>query len=319
MNEILKTIENSKNKLQALLQDKNNKKVLYNWLMCELAYTSNAIEGNTLTRKETARIIEEKITSSSKPFVHYQEAINHAAAFSYILYDVIKKDLEINECMFLNLHKLILCGIDDKNAGFYRNCMVRISGSRVVLPNYMKVPLLMNNFFEQLKTEEINNPLTAIKAHYEIVSIHPFVDGNGRCARLFMNLLLLKAGYAPIIIRPIDRKRYLDNIEKGQLTKDTAAYTVYMLSKLNTSLQSAINIIDIPKEDISDNNLLKVSEFASILKVRPSAVRYWVKEGKLLPYKYTEAGYMLFSKSQVQEAKNKFIIKRKSKQSFIPY
>ena len=279
MNEILKTIENSKNKLQALLQDKNNKKVLYNWLMCELAYTSNAIEGNTLTRKETARIIEEKITSSSKPFVHYQEAINHAAAFSYILYDVIKKDL----------------------------------------PNYMKVPLLMNNFFEQLKTEEINNPLTAIKAHYEIVSIHPFVDGNGRCARLFMNLLLLKAGYAPIIIRPIDRKRYLDNIEKGQLTKDTAAYTVYMLSKLNTSLQSAINIIDIPKEDISDNNLLKVSEFASILKVRPSAVRYWVKEGKLLPYKYTEAGYMLFSKSQVQEAKNKFIIKRKSKQSFIPY
>lgn len=303
MNKILDIIKNRKSKLSSLLENKNNAKVLENWLKCELAYTSNAIEGNTLTRKETARIIKDKITSSSKPFVHYQEALNHSAAFIYILHYVIEGDIEINEDVLLKIHKFILCGIDDDNAGLYRNCLVRISGSRVILPNYLKVPALMDNFFEQLKCADINNPLTAIEAHYKIVSIHPFVDGNGRCARLFMNLLLLKAGYAPIIIRPADRKRYLDCLEKGQLTQDTNSYTKFMLSRLNSSLQSVINVIDAREIDVPKSDLLKVSELANILNVRASAVRYWVKQDKIKPHTYTETGYMLFSKNQIPDIK----------------
>lgn len=88
------------------------------------------------------------VTSSSKPFVHYQEAVNHAKAFDYII-DILKSNKNITENVVLDIHKKLLSGIDDYNAGFYRNCPVRISGSRVILPNPIKVPNLMRDFFEK--------------------------------------------------------------------------------------------------------------------------------------------------------------------------
>ena len=136
-----------KKELKALLERNDNRKSLYKWLKSELAYTSNAIEGNTLTRKETELVIEENLTSSSKPFVYYQEAVNHSRAFCKIL-DLVNSDKKINEKDILNLHKTILSGINNEEAGFYRNCMVRISGSRVILPNPVKVPTLTEDFCE---------------------------------------------------------------------------------------------------------------------------------------------------------------------------
>ena len=158
-------------------------KILNEWLQLELAYTSNAIEGNTLTRKETAIVIDEKRTSSSKPLVYYQEAVNHANAYNKII-ELANQDSDISENDVLNIHRIILSGIDSDNAGFYRNCRVSIRGSRVVLPNPLKVPKLMTELFEWLKNTDKSSPLTAIEAHYRFVKIHPFVDGNGRIARL---------------------------------------------------------------------------------------------------------------------------------------
>lgn len=144
---LLSKISSKKKKFNKLFSDNKSKEQLYKWLKSELAYTSNNIEGNTLTRKETRLVIEEDITSSSKPFVHYQEAVNHAKAFDYII-DILKSKAIINETVVLDIHKKLLSGIDDYNAGFYRNCPVRISGSRVILPNPMKVPDLMKEFLE---------------------------------------------------------------------------------------------------------------------------------------------------------------------------
>lgn len=300
MKDILPEIENNKNKLKKLLKNPNNKNVLYNWLKSELAYTSNAIEGNTLTRKETALVIEENITSSSKPFVYYQEAVNHAKAFNKML-EILENNLPVNENAVLNLHKIILTGIDDLNAGFYRNCMVRISGSRVILPNPMKVPDLIQEFFEWLNSSDITNPLTAIEAHYKLVSIHPFTDGNGRCARLLMNMLLLKANYSPIIIRPIDRKRYLDNLEKSQLSNNLTSYTMFMLSALERSLKTNIDVLEVPRKNIEPKKLLTISKFAKLVGVPTSTIRYWVQIGKLKPISYTNSGYMQFDKEQIPD------------------
>ena len=119
MDKILEEIEKNKQKLQKLLENSNNKKEMYKWLKTELAYTSNAIEGNSLTRKETELVINDGITSASKPLQHYIEAVNHAKAFEKII-TFLDEDKNINENFILNIHKIILTGLDDDNAGFYR-------------------------------------------------------------------------------------------------------------------------------------------------------------------------------------------------------
>ena len=295
---LISQLSDRKRKFNKLFKDDKSKEQLYKWLKSELAYTSNNIEGNTLTRKETRLVIEEDITSSSKPFVHYQEAVNHAKAFDYII-EILKSKTSVNENTVLEIHKKLLSGIDDYNAGFYRNCPVRISGSRVVLPNPIKVPDLMKEFWG--KCEMIKGLEDIIKTHLDFVSIHPFSDGNGRCARLLMNLLLMQNEYCPIIIRPRDRKRYINSIEKAQLTGDIEDYMRFMLFRLNSSYTTIFDIFD-TKNEIPQEKLMTIAKFATEVGVPVSTIRYWVKVGKLKPTMYTEAGYMMFSKSQIDKA-----------------
>lgn len=277
---------------------------LHKWLETELAYTSNHIEGNRLTRQETALVIQEGITRGEKPFKDYLEAKNHAAAFHYIL-DVLSKNKNISQNDILTLHALILKGINDSFAGRYRNVPVRIGGSRVILPNPMKVSGLMADFIAYLDQEK--DPVQkAIMGHFKFVSIHPFVDGNGRVGRLLMNLILLQNGLWPIIIRPRDRKTYINGIEKGQLTQDTSAYQAFMYKALERSLDSYIDMFQ-PKTEAT--HLLKVSEFAKAAGVPVSTVRYWLRAKKLVPIAKTAGDYMLFSREQVEEIQKKNAVK----------
>ena len=292
MKNLLIEIQNNKSKLQKLLNNKNNKIELEKWLKTELAYTSNAIEGNTLTRKETQLVIEENLTSSSKPLRNYIEAVNHAKAFNKIL-GLIENNERINEKEVLDIHRIILTGLDDINAGFYRNCRVRISGSNSILPNPLKVPELMTDFYNWLEDSIEEEPLTAIMAHLKFVSIHPFTDGNGRTARLLMNAILLKYGYVPIIVRPTDRKKYLSAIEAYQTKGEETTYIKLMLRLLSRSLKVIINMFEV--EDIQPSKLLTISKYAKLKGVPTSTIRYWVEIGKIKPTSYTDSGYMLFN------------------------
>ena len=293
MNGLLKSIAENKAKLSKLLKNKDNRDVLYNWLKTELAYTSNAIEGNTLTRRETTLAIEENVTSGSKPISHYVEAVNHAKAFELVK-ELAKKKLPVDNNVILQIHKCILSGIDDANAGCYRRVPVRISGSRTVLPNPMKVPDLMEQFNHWLTTTDEDIVYKAINAHYRLVTIHPFKDGNGRTARLLMNLILMQAGFTPTIIRKIDRKRYLDALEKYQTTGNEDTYHNFMLAALNRSLKTAIDMLDTNAPDISDTKLVTIAKYAKLKGVPTSTIRYWVQIGKIKPTAYTDAGYMMF-------------------------
>ncbi len=297
INSLLSKIASKRNKFKKLFNDDKSKEQLYKWLKSELAYTSNNIEGNTLTRKETRLVIEEDITSSSKPFVHYQEAVNHAKAFDYII-DILKSKAIITENVVLDIHKKLLSGIDNYNAGFYRNCPVRISGSRVILPNPMKVPDLMKAFFQKLDSNKGVEDI--IKTHLDFVSIHPFSDGNGRCARLLMNLLLMQNGFCPIIIRPRDRKRYINSIEKTQLSGDIDDYMKFMVTRLSQSFDTIFDIYE-PKKEVESAKLMTIAKFAKAVKLPVSTIRYWVKVGKLKPTMYTESGYMMFSHEQINK------------------
>ena len=296
MQEIMKKIEENKAILQNLLKNKDNQKTLDKWLKTELAYTSNAIEGNTLTRQETALAIEENLTSGSKPINDYLEAINHAKAFEFIL-RASKQHVKIDENFVLQIHKIILSGIDDSNAGFYRSVRVRISGSKTVLPNPIKVPDLMKEFGQWLIQKDNDILIKAIEAHYRLVTVHPFTDGNGRTARLLLNAILLQNGYAPIIIRTIDRKRYLTALETYQVRENNEPYYNFMLSSLNRSLKMMIALLDINQKEPS-KDMLTIAKFATLVGVPVSTIRYWMKEGKIKPIAYTSSGYALFEESQ---------------------
>lgn len=210
---------------------------LDDWFCVELTYTSNAIEGNTLTRQETALIIEKGITVSGKSFIEHLEATNHAYALRWVKDQVKRKPQTINEKDILHIQSLILKGIDDANSGCYRNIPVRISGSSVVLPNPQKVPALMKNFIKSFKYSRNLHPVElASEAHYQLVTIHPFVDGNGRTARLLMNMILLMMEYPPAIIRKTDRLAYINSLEKAQLGKSTDDYLKIIFDAVDRSL-----------------------------------------------------------------------------------
>lgn len=301
MQEIRSKIEDNRRILQKLLQNKDNRALLDTWLRTELSYTSNGIEGNTLTRRETELAIEEEITTGSKPINDYLEARNHAKAYDFIC-EATKQATLIDENYVLNIHKIILSGIDNENAGFYRSVRVRISGSQTILPNPIKVPELMKDFGNWLLQKNEYILIKAFEAHYRLVSIHPFVDGNGRCARLLLNSILLENGYVPIIIRKIDRKRYLSSLETYQTKENSEPYYRFMLSALNRSIKMMIDLLDVEKPD-PQGKLLTIAKFAKLAGVPVSTIRYWMKEEKLKPITYKASGYAMFSEKQINQIK----------------
>src|SRR5690242_19818329 len=125
---------------------------------------------------------------------------------------------EISSATINDIHNLILKRIDDHNAGRYRAINVKIKGNDVVFPDALKVPELMDTFIHWLHTVHEHPVLIASDAHFKLVSIHPFVDGNGRTARLLMNLLLMQTGYPVAVIHPSARKHYIDALELAQKT-----------------------------------------------------------------------------------------------------
>ncbi len=278
------------------------------WFKIELTYTSNAIEGNTLSRQETALVIEKGLTVAGKSLTEHLEAINHAEAFLFLKSLLQKKNRLINEKDILDIHHLILQKIDDRNAGRYRNVPVRIAGSQVILPNAMKIPELMKQFTQWLQgdTPKTHPAIIAADAHFKLVSIHPFVDGNGRTARLLMNLILMRAGYPPALIRKEDRLKYLNAIEKGQLFGSTDDYDQLIFKAIDRSLDIYLKALE-QKESGNTKSpsspLLKIGELSKKSGENIPTIRYWTNEGLLKVSQFTNGGYQLYSEDTIEQIK----------------
>lgn len=259
-------------------------KSLEQWFRIELTYASNAIEGNTLTRQQTALVVEEGITVQGKSLREHQEAINHANAFDFIKRFVGKKRRDVTLHAILDLHRLILAKIDDANAGRFRTVSVRLRGSQAILPNAAKIPSLMEGFIRWLHQKNSDHPVTiAADAHYKLVSMHPFVDGNGRTARLLMNLLLMQEGYPPAIIRKEDREHYITSLEKGQVEGELTKYYAIIYEAANRSLDIYLEALE-PERAFAateKQRFYTTDELASMLKVHPESIRRYVRSGKL--------------------------------------
>src|SRR3989338_7036349 len=302
MTNILVTLEEKKQRLDAYRPFSVDLVTnLREWFKIELTYTSNAIEGNTLSRAETALVVEKGVTVDGKTLQEHLEAINLAQAFDWIMQQIDTKKQDITESTILELHQLILQKIVDNQAGKYRTVPVRIAGSTVVMPNAMKIPELMGEYISWLQKSE-DNPLTvAMDAHFKLVSIHPFVDGNGRTARLLMNLLLMQTGYPPAIIRKEERKQYIASIEKAQLGGSLANYYSLMYEAVNRSLDIYLETLEDKEQEkvLEKKNVLKIGELADLVNETVPTIRHWTKEGLLTVVDYTKGGYQLYNQDQV--------------------
>ncbi len=211
--------------------------------MVEFTYNSNAIEGNTLTLKETALVLE-GVTVDQKPLKDHLEAVGHRDAFLYIE-DIAKKDVPLSEFVIKNIHSLVL--IDQpEDRGVFRKIPVRIAGAYTepVQP-YMIEPRIAELICENEKRKKAMNAIERIaRFHLEFEGIHPFIDGNGRTGRLIMNLDLIRQGYPPINVKYADRRKYYDAFDAYYRDGDASVMIGLIAGYVNERLEEYLKILD---------------------------------------------------------------------------
>lgn len=207
LQKLLAEIDAAKARLDALRI--GNNPALIHALDIEYTFESNRIEGNTLTLRETGLVIDKGLTVGGKSMREHLEAINHYEAV-VLLRELVQAKTALSESLVKQLHGLILRGIDRENAGRYRGLPVLIAGSRHTPPQPWQVPQLMEECFRFYEGQcaQLHPVQLAAEMHERIVTIHPFIDGNGRTSRLVMNLILLQNGY-PIATIPGDTENRL--------------------------------------------------------------------------------------------------------------
>jgi len=207
-------------------------------------YHSNAIEGNLLDIGETRQVIELGFTITGKSLKDQAEAKNLAHAVDFLETLVRDGTKPITEFDIRQIHGLVLKGIDDENAGAYRKVKVQISGSEYEPPSPEHVPHEMHGFGKWLSEVSCSTDgfasekaiLYAACAHTWLVYIHPFIDGNGRVARLLMNLILMRCGFPIAIITREDRLRYYDALEESQ-SSDLSSFVSLLVESIHESLE----------------------------------------------------------------------------------
>lgn len=190
-------------------------------IIIEWTYHSNAIEGTSLSLRETGLVIEEGLTIKGKPLKEHFEAINHKEAILF-LEDLIKKDkFKVTSFLIKQIHQLILKEIDKENAGKFREVNVKITGSKYLPPAPSFISGLTKNFDSWLKDKKNQKNVIdyAALAHFKLVDVHPFIDGNGRTARLLMNLVLMNKGFPATIILKTDRRKYYQTLDQAHQGK----------------------------------------------------------------------------------------------------
>ena len=221
-------------------------KKLMDYYKVEYTFDSNRIEGNTLTLKETALVVEKGLTISGKSVREHFETVNHAEAID-LLMEFVEHKARLNEHLLKQIHALILRGIDKTNSGKYRRVNVRISGSKYEPPQPYLLAKLMEDYFlfYQENHERMHPVILAAEMHERLVTIHPFIDGNGRTARLIMNLVLLQAGFSITNISSENENRlaYYDTLETAQVKQNKAPFIEFVVEQVILSLKDFLKMV----------------------------------------------------------------------------
>lgn len=208
------------------------------------AHETTALEGNTLSLAETQVVLENGITIGGKLLREHLEVVNARDAMVW-LEGFVSTGEPITVETILRLHEIIMQGILGSDAGIYCRQAVRIVGSMHVPPNWVKIPDAVEGFIKWVNQDaEEEHPIVfAAKAHVSLVGIHPFTDGNGRLSRMFVNLLLMRAGYPPALYSSTDRAQYLDSLERAHMKGHMDDFVVLTVQAVETMLDQYLEIL----------------------------------------------------------------------------
>lgn len=248
----------------------------------EFTYNTNAIEGNTLTLRETQLVIEEGQTIGGKSLREIYEARNHPEAIEYVQ-RLGESQNRITEHDVQSLHQVIMKDIlPHSEIGRYRKGEVRIAGSKHIPPPAYEVQPMMEEFVKTLNDnpdEYTTAELATIMLH-RLVYIHPFYDGNGRIARLLANLVLIRRRYFPIIIQKTDRGKYLNHLEKAD-QGDYVPLVNFVAQYVNKHLDMVLSAI----EQRPGTRKLSLSEAARASSMSPAYLRVLANKSLILATK----------------------------------
>lgn len=273
----------------------------------EMTYNSNAIEGNKLTLKETYLVINDGLTVKGKSLKDHIEAKNHNEAIHF-LYELIEHQRKhtISEQLLRSLQQLIIKDIEDSEAGRYRQGNVLITGSSHKPPPAYKVPELMEEFIKWIKKNmaKLHPVELAATAHHMLVHIHPFTDGNGRTARLFMNLILMQKGYPLVVILKNDRQKYYRALEKAD-KGNKQDIEKFIAQAVERSINMYLNVIKTTSN--RKEQLITLSELSKYGTFSEKYLNLLARSGKLEAHK--EGRVWLSS----QKALNEYLLNRERK------
>lgn len=209
----------------------------------ELTYTSNAIEGNTLSAVETALVIEKGVTIGGKPLKDHLEALDHYDAIRWVR-ELARDETPVTESVVRNLHRLVMQRSAPEMAGQYATLAryVRTETGRHDFPSPVEIAPLMGDFGRWLAEADCSAE-AAFAAHLRLVRIHPFQDGNGRTGRLLMNLLLLRGGYPPVAVRPEDRLEYIRALQAEQSGEGAESFHALLYRRLDEILAEYLRTV----------------------------------------------------------------------------
>lgn len=207
---------------------------------CQYTYNSNAIEGNTLTLRETDLVLR-GLTIEKRPLKDHMEAVGHKEAFNYVR-ELVKENATLTESIIKQIHFLVLADKKD-DRGVYRRIPVHIMGAH----HEPVQPYLIEPKMEQLlldyATSEDHIVTKLARFHIDFEGIHPFIDGNGRTGRLLVNLELMKAGYPPIDIKFTDRVAYYNAFDAYHVKHDLSAMEYLFAGYINARLDTYLKIL----------------------------------------------------------------------------
>lgn len=226
---------------------KNEHQKVTRALEIEYTYESNKIEGNTLTLQETALVVEKGFTVGGKTLNEHLEVINHIQAIDLIK-ELAQSKNAISERDILQIHSIILQGIDKANAGVYRKVPVTISGAKHKPPQPFLVPKQMEGLMLWYnENKETLHPVElSAEMHERLVTIHPFIDGNGRTSRLLMNLILLQNGYPIAILKGDDKSRleYYNALEIAQTENNKKVFIDLIAKNVHDTMERILSIFE---------------------------------------------------------------------------
>ena len=251
----------------------------------EMTYNSNAIEGNSLTLRETYLVINEGITIKGKPLKDHIEAKNHQEALEY-LYDLVEKGKKntFSENLIRSLNQIVQQSIDKEWAGRYRNSGVIIGGASHEPPEAIEAPALMRKMIKWYSdnNKKLHPVESASIVHHKLVYIHPFFDGNGRTSRLAMNIILMQAGFPLVVVSKNDRKRYysaLSAADKGNYS----LFVNFIARAVERTLDIYLKVLT-PSKDIKEK-YLSLSELSKKTKFTEKYLNLLARTGKLEAHK----------------------------------